>query len=103
MLIGNKKRVLSRLLLNYQQVKANITYLIKKFTIASLGSSLCFSVFRLDGSGVPGENVGWRDHITHGSLRRLHREAHGPCSTPSDMSGPPTPVHTSSPMHTQER
>ncbi|KAF7695955.1 hypothetical protein HF521_006049 [Silurus meridionalis] len=55
-----------------------------------------------DGSGVPGENVGWRDHITHGSLRRLHREAHGPCSTPSDMSGPPTPVHTSSPLHTQE-
>ncbi|XP_060793938.1 tensin-2 isoform X3 [Neoarius graeffei] len=55
-----------------------------------------------DGSGVPGENVGWRDHVTHGSLRRLHREAHGPCSTPSDMSGPPTPVHTSSPMHTQE-
>ncbi|XP_026776852.2 tensin-2 isoform X4 [Pangasianodon hypophthalmus] len=55
-----------------------------------------------DGSGVPGENVGWRDHITHGSLRRLNREAHGPCSTPSDMSGPPTPVHTSSPLHTQE-
>ncbi|XP_053499072.1 tensin-2 isoform X4 [Ictalurus furcatus] len=55
-----------------------------------------------DGSGIPGENVGWRDHITHGSLRRLHREAHGPCSTPSDMSGPPTPVHTSSPLHTQE-
>ncbi|XP_060750804.1 tensin-2 isoform X1 [Tachysurus vachellii] len=55
-----------------------------------------------DGSGVPGENVGWRDHITHGSLRRLHREAHGPCSTPSDISGPPTPVHTSSPTHTQE-
>ncbi|GAA6093054.1 tensin-2 isoform X1 [Tachysurus ichikawai] len=55
-----------------------------------------------DGSGVPGENVGWRDHITHGSLRRLHREAHGPCSTPSDISGSPTPVHTSSPTHTQE-
>ncbi|MCJ8741778.1 hypothetical protein PDJAM_G00074560 [Pangasius djambal] len=55
-----------------------------------------------DGSGVPGENVGWRDHITHGSLRRLNREAHGPCSTPSDMSGPPTPVHTSSPLHTQQ-
>ncbi|XP_058265887.1 tensin-2 isoform X3 [Hemibagrus wyckioides] len=55
-----------------------------------------------DGSGVPGENVGWRDHITHGSMRRLHREAHGPCSTPSDMSGPPTPVHTSSPLITQD-
>ncbi|KAM9445105.1 tensin-2 isoform 1-T1 [Clarias gariepinus] len=54
------------------------------------------------GCGVPGENVGWRDHIIHGSLRRLHREAHGPCSTPSDMSGPPTPVHTSSPLHAQE-
>ncbi|XP_036447812.1 tensin-2 isoform X2 [Colossoma macropomum] len=55
-----------------------------------------------DGPGVPGENVGWRDHITHGSLRRLHRDAHGACSTPSDMSGPPTPVHTSSPLRTQE-
>uniref|UniRef100_A0A3B1KC28 Tensin 2 n=1 Tax=Astyanax mexicanus TaxID=7994 RepID=A0A3B1KC28_ASTMX len=54
-----------------------------------------------DGPGVP-ENVGWRDHITHGSLRRLHRDAHGACSTPSDMSGPPTPVHTSSPVCTQE-
>ncbi|TTE51854.1 Tensin-2 [Bagarius yarrelli] len=55
-----------------------------------------------DGSRVPGENVGWRDHIIHCSLRRPHREAHGPCSTPSDMSGPPTPVHTSSPVHTHE-
>ncbi len=26
-----------------------------------------------------------------------------PCSTPSDISGPPTPVHTSSPLRTQER
>ncbi|XP_062872212.1 tensin-2 isoform X3 [Trichomycterus rosablanca] len=55
-----------------------------------------------DGPGVPAENIGWREHVTHGSLRRLHRDAHGTCSTPSDMSGSPTPVHTSSPMHTQE-
>ncbi|XP_076840725.1 LOW QUALITY PROTEIN: tensin-2 [Brachyhypopomus gauderio] len=55
-----------------------------------------------DGSGGPGENVGWRDHITHGSLRRLHRDARVACSTPSDISGPPTPVHNSSPMRTEE-
>uniref|UniRef100_A0A8C5EWJ7 Tensin-2-like n=1 Tax=Gouania willdenowi TaxID=441366 RepID=A0A8C5EWJ7_GOUWI len=48
-----------------------------------------------------GESVGWRDQINHGSLRRAH--GHATCSTPSDMSGPPTPVHTSSPLRTQER
>lgn len=47
--------------------------------------------------------MGWRDHITHGSFKRVHRDAHGACSTPSDMSGPPTPVHTSSPLRSQER
>uniref|UniRef100_A0AAQ5Y8W5 Tensin 2a n=1 Tax=Amphiprion ocellaris TaxID=80972 RepID=A0AAQ5Y8W5_AMPOC len=50
-----------------------------------------------------GESVGWRDHITHGSFKRVHRDGHAACSTPSDMSGPPTPVHTSSPLRTQER
>ncbi|XP_061128046.1 tensin-2-like isoform X1 [Syngnathus typhle] len=49
-----------------------------------------------------GESVGWRDHITNGSFKRGHRERHGACSTPSDMSGPSTPVHTSSPLRTQE-
>uniref|UniRef100_A0A3Q0S7L9 Tensin 2a n=1 Tax=Amphilophus citrinellus TaxID=61819 RepID=A0A3Q0S7L9_AMPCI len=49
-----------------------------------------------------GESVGWRDHITHGSFKRVHRDGHAACSTPSDMSGSPTPVHTSSPVHTQE-
>uniref|UniRef100_A0A665X771 Tensin 2a n=1 Tax=Echeneis naucrates TaxID=173247 RepID=A0A665X771_ECHNA len=55
-----------------------------------------------DGLRSSGESVGWRDHITHGSFKRVHREGHGACSTPSDMSGPPTPVHTSSPLRTQE-
>ncbi|XP_052451137.1 tensin-2 isoform X2 [Carassius gibelio] len=48
------------------------------------------------------DSIGWRSHITHGSLRRTHRDPHVPCSTPSDISGPPTPVHTSSPLRTQE-
>uniref|UniRef100_A0A4W6DB05 Tensin 2a n=1 Tax=Lates calcarifer TaxID=8187 RepID=A0A4W6DB05_LATCA len=56
-----------------------------------------------DGLRSSGESVGWRDHITHGSFKRVHRDAHAACSTPSDMSGPPTPVHTSSPLRTQER
>ncbi|XP_042264809.1 tensin-2 isoform X2 [Thunnus maccoyii] len=55
-----------------------------------------------DGLRSSGESMGWRDHITHGSFKRVHREGHGACSTPSDMSGPPTPVHTSSPLRTQE-
>ncbi|XP_030625217.1 tensin-2 [Chanos chanos] len=55
-----------------------------------------------DGPAGVGEGIGWRDHITHGSLRRLHRDGHAPCSTPSDISSPPTPVHTSSPLRTQE-
>ncbi|KAM4737484.1 tensin-2 isoform 5-T5 [Anableps anableps] len=55
-----------------------------------------------DGLRSSGESVGWRDHITHGSFRRVHRDGHVACSTPSDMSGPSTPVHTSSPLRTQE-
>ncbi|XP_019944848.2 tensin-2 isoform X1 [Paralichthys olivaceus] len=59
-----------------------------------------------DGLRSSGESVGWRDHITHGSFKRGqrngHREGHAACSTPSDMSGPPTPVHTSSPLRTVE-
>ncbi|MEQ2185150.1 hypothetical protein GOODEAATRI_015243 [Goodea atripinnis] len=49
-----------------------------------------------DGLRSSGESVGWRDHITHGSFRRVHRDGHVACSTPSDMSGPPTPVLTRS-------
>ncbi|KAM4610501.1 tensin-2 isoform 2-T2 [Polymixia lowei] len=57
-----------------------------------------------DGLRSSGESVGWRDHITHGSFKRVHRDAHAACSTPSDTSGPPTPtpVHTSSPLRTHE-
>ncbi|XP_035513290.1 tensin-2 [Morone saxatilis] len=55
-----------------------------------------------DGLRSSGESVGWRDHIAHGSFKRVHRDGHAACSTPSDMSGPPTPVHTSSPLRTQE-
>ncbi|XP_047186649.1 tensin-2 isoform X2 [Scophthalmus maximus] len=55
-----------------------------------------------DGLRSSGESVGWRDHITHGSFKRVHRDAHAACSTPSDMSGPPTPVHSSSPLRTEE-
>ncbi|XP_054464434.1 tensin-2 isoform X2 [Anoplopoma fimbria] len=58
-----------------------------------------------DGLRSSGESGGWRDHITHGSFRRVHRDGHAACSTPSDMSGPSgpsTPVHTSSPLRTQE-
>lgn len=47
--------------------------------------------------------MGWRDHLAHGSFKKVHRDGHAACSTPSDMSGPPTPVHTSSPLRTQER
>ncbi|XP_072305611.1 tensin-2 isoform X4 [Eucyclogobius newberryi] len=49
-----------------------------------------------------GESVGWRDHLSHGSFKRVHRDVHPACSTPSDMSGPSTPVHTSSPLRNQE-
>ncbi|MBN3306279.1 TNS2 protein, partial [Amia calva] len=50
-----------------------------------------------------GGSVTWRDHMALGSLRRMHREARIICSMPSDHSGPPTPVHTSSPLRTQDR
>ncbi|XP_061760885.1 tensin-2 isoform X1 [Nerophis ophidion] len=55
-----------------------------------------------DGLRNSNESVGWRDHITNGSFRRAHRDGQGACSTPSDMSGPSTPVHSSSPLRTQE-
>uniref|UniRef100_A0A8D0D8H4 Tensin 2a n=1 Tax=Sander lucioperca TaxID=283035 RepID=A0A8D0D8H4_SANLU len=58
---------------------------------------------KANGLRSSGESVGWRDHITHGSFKRVHRDGHAACSTPSDMSGPSTPVHTSSPLRTQER
>ncbi|XP_016891566.1 tensin-2 isoform X5 [Cynoglossus semilaevis] len=55
-----------------------------------------------DGLRSSGESVGWRDHVTHGSYKRLDRDGQAACSTPSDMSGPSTPVHTSSPLRTNE-
>ncbi|XP_034028069.1 tensin-2 isoform X2 [Thalassophryne amazonica] len=56
-----------------------------------------------DGLRSSGESVGWRDHISRGSFKSVHRD-NGlvASSTPSDMSGPPTPVHTSSPLCTEE-
>ncbi|XP_029450911.1 tensin-2 isoform X3 [Rhinatrema bivittatum] len=49
-----------------------------------------------------GETVTWRDSpSSHSSLRRHHREARIICSTPSDLSASPTPVHTSSPVHSK--
>ncbi|XP_066564460.1 tensin-2 isoform X2 [Amia ocellicauda] len=54
------------------------------------------------GGGPGGGSVTWRDHMALGSLRRMHREARIICSMPSDHSGPPTPVHTSSPLRTQD-
>ncbi|XP_043939786.1 tensin-2 isoform X2 [Protopterus annectens] len=52
----------------------------------------------------PMESVTWREQIpgSQSSLRRHHREARVICTTPSDISGPPTPVHTSSPVQSQE-
>ncbi|XP_068184787.1 tensin-2 isoform X2 [Antennarius striatus] len=55
-----------------------------------------------DGLRSSGESAAWRDHITHGSFKRVQRDGHATCSTPSDMSGSPTPVHTSSPLRTEE-
>ncbi|KAJ8369934.1 hypothetical protein SKAU_G00099620 [Synaphobranchus kaupii] len=49
-----------------------------------------------------GDGLSWRDHISRSSLRRVHREAPVISSANSDLSGPPTPVHTSSPLRTQE-
>uniref|UniRef100_A0A4W5JDL3 Tensin 2a n=1 Tax=Hucho hucho TaxID=62062 RepID=A0A4W5JDL3_9TELE len=37
------------------------------------------------------ENVSWRDHISQGSFKRMHPSRDVPCSTPSDLSRPPTP------------
>ncbi|XP_064876985.1 tensin-2-like isoform X2 [Oncorhynchus nerka] len=54
-----------------------------------------------DGRGMS-ENVSWRDHISQGSFKRMHPSRDVPCSTPSDLSRPPTPVLTSSPLCTQE-
>ncbi|KAG7471993.1 hypothetical protein MATL_G00103880 [Megalops atlanticus] len=56
----------------------------------------------MDGSGCVGDGLPWRDHISQGSLRRIHREVRIISSAVSDLSEPPTPVHTSSPLHAQE-
>ncbi|XP_061112940.1 tensin-2-like isoform X2 [Conger conger] len=54
------------------------------------------------GTHLPGDGLSWRDHISQSSLSRVHREAPVISSANSDLSGPPTPVHTSSPLRTQE-
>ncbi|KAJ1160425.1 hypothetical protein NDU88_000927 [Pleurodeles waltl] len=47
-----------------------------------------------------GETVPWRDAPGPPvSLHCHHREGRAVCTPPSDTSGPPTPVHTSSPVH----
>ncbi|XP_063065306.1 tensin-2 isoform X3 [Engraulis encrasicolus] len=68
------------------------------------GHSQAYPDTQTDGHASVMEGGHWRDHINHVPLRGIHRETtHIPCSTPSDnMSGPPTPVHTSSPLRTQE-
>ncbi|XP_069509721.1 tensin-2 isoform X2 [Ambystoma mexicanum] len=46
-----------------------------------------------------GEAVTWRDaSLPQGSVNCHHREGRTVCTPPSDVSGPPTPVHTSSPV-----
>ncbi|RXM95879.1 Tensin-2 [Acipenser ruthenus] len=52
--------------------------------------------------GGPVDSVAWRDSAAQGTLRRLHREARIICSTPPDLSGPPTPVHSSSPLQSRD-
>ncbi|XP_018615948.2 tensin-2 isoform X1 [Scleropages formosus] len=55
----------------------------------------------VDGPGVV-DRVVWHDRVSQGSLRRTHQEAPMACSTLSDLSELPTPVHTSSPLCTQD-
>ncbi|XP_077573066.1 tensin-2 isoform X1 [Stigmatopora nigra] len=62
----------------------------------------CCSDSHNDGLRHSNESVGWREHMPNGSFKRANREGNGPCSTPSDMSGPSTPVHTSSPLRVHE-
>uniref|UniRef100_A0A673LD20 Tensin-2-like n=1 Tax=Sinocyclocheilus rhinocerous TaxID=307959 RepID=A0A673LD20_9TELE len=90
------------LLWDRQQGPQNV-YALHLRSVSSVHDQIFSSVFMLSLSDCPGaDSIDWRSHITHGSLRRTHRDPHAPCSTPSDISGPPTPVHTSSPLRTQE-
>uniref|UniRef100_A0A673J383 Tensin-2-like n=1 Tax=Sinocyclocheilus rhinocerous TaxID=307959 RepID=A0A673J383_9TELE len=90
------------LLWDRQQVSQTV-YNLHLHSVLSVHDYICLSVCMLSLSDCPGaDSIGWRSHITHGSLRRTHLDPHAPCSTPSDISGPPTPVHTSSPLQTQE-
>uniref|UniRef100_A0A671KSK3 Tensin-2-like n=1 Tax=Sinocyclocheilus anshuiensis TaxID=1608454 RepID=A0A671KSK3_9TELE len=90
------------LLWDRQQGPQNV-YALHLRSVSSVHDHIFSSVCMLSLSDCPGaDSIGWRSHITHGSLRRTHRDPHAPCSTPSDISGPPTSVHTSSPLRTQE-
>ncbi|CAM4659153.1 unnamed protein product [Lepidochelys olivacea] len=48
----------------------------------------------------PGDEAPWRD--APGSLRQPPWEAHAACPTPPELSGPPTPLHTSSPVQSKD-
>ncbi|XP_037739944.1 tensin-2 isoform X3 [Chelonia mydas] len=48
----------------------------------------------------PGDEAPWRD--TPGSLRQPSWEAHAACPAPPELSGPPTPLHTSSPVQSKD-
>uniref|UniRef100_A0A671KSN9 Tensin-2-like n=1 Tax=Sinocyclocheilus anshuiensis TaxID=1608454 RepID=A0A671KSN9_9TELE len=85
------------LLWDRQQGPQNV-YALHLRSVSSVHDHIFSSVCMLSLSDCPGaDSIGWRSHITHGSLRRTHRDPHAPCSTPSDISGPPTSVHTSMP------
>uniref|UniRef100_A0A671KFP2 Tensin-2-like n=1 Tax=Sinocyclocheilus anshuiensis TaxID=1608454 RepID=A0A671KFP2_9TELE len=86
-----------------RQQGSQTVYNLHLHSVLSVHDYICLSVCMLSLSDCPGaDSIGWRSHITHGSLRRTHLDPHAPCSTPSDISGPPTPVHTSSPLQTQK-
>ncbi|KAJ8412221.1 hypothetical protein AAFF_G00144880 [Aldrovandia affinis] len=59
-------------------------------------SQHCPSDHQTDGSGDVRDSVPWQDNVSQSSLRQ------DAGVMPSDLSGPPTPVHTSSPLLTQE-
>lgn len=56
-----------------------------------------------DDSQTSGESMHWRDRLANSSFNRVHKDGPTACFTPSDMSGLPSPVHASSPVHAQER
>ncbi|XP_075772016.1 tensin-2 isoform X3 [Pelodiscus sinensis] len=51
----------------------------------------------------PRDEVPWRDASSScNSLRQSHREAHAACPIPAELPGPPTPLHTSSPVQSKD-